>query len=75
MPSKQVDIILLAHLITQELLYSPVPVRLASTKKDETPRVVPRWFHWNGEQNVLGSPAHSAEGDDPSRPPTSCTDD
>src|SRR6266699_402012 len=56
MPSKQDDASLLAHPIAQELLHSPVPVRLAYTRKDRAPRVVPIWFHWNGEQIVLGSP-------------------
>ena len=34
MPSKQGDVSLLAHPIAQELLHSPVPLRLAFTKKD-----------------------------------------
>ncbi len=56
MPSKQGDLSLLAHPIAQELLHSTVPARLAYTWKDGTPRVVPIWFHWNGEEIVLGSP-------------------
>ena len=56
MPSKQGDLSLLDHPIAQELLQSTVPARLAYTWKDGTPRVVPIWFHWNGEQIVLGSP-------------------
>src|SRR5438034_3274518 len=56
MPSKQGDLSLLDHPIAQELLHSPVPARLAYTWKDGTPRVVPIWFHWNGEEIVLGSP-------------------
>jgi Pyridoxamine 5'-phosphate oxidase len=56
MPSKQGDLSLLDHPIAQELLHSTVPARLAYTWKDGTPRVVPIWFHWNGEEIVLGSP-------------------
>ncbi len=74
MPSKSDDVSLLAQPNAQELLQSPVPVRLASTRKDGTPRVVPIWFHWNGEQIVPGSPAHSAEGDDLYRPLTRSTE-
>ncbi|HAE82990.1 MAG TPA: pyridoxamine 5'-phosphate oxidase [Ktedonobacter sp.] len=56
MPSKQGDLSLLDTPIAQELLHSTVPARLAYTWKDGTPRVVPIWFHWNGEEIVLGSP-------------------
>jgi hypothetical protein len=56
MPSKQGDLSLLAHPIAQELLNSPIPARFAYTWKDGTPRLVPNWFHWNGEEIVLGSP-------------------
>ena len=56
MPSKQGDLSLLDHPIAQELLHSTVPARLAYAWKDGTPRVVPIWFHWNGEEVVLGSP-------------------
>ena len=47
---------MLDHPIAQELLHSTVPARLAYAWKDGTPRVVPIWFHWNGEEVVLGSP-------------------
>ena len=56
MPSKQGDVSLLDHPVAQELLHAPVPARLAYTWKDGTPRVVPIWFFWNGEEIVLGSP-------------------
>jgi hypothetical protein len=59
MPSKQGDLSLLDHPIAQELLHSTIPARLAYTWKDGTPRVVPIWFHWNGEEIVLGSPPKS----------------
>jgi pyridoxamine 5'-phosphate oxidase-like protein len=32
---------------------------LAYTWTDGTPRVVPVWFHWTGEQFVIGSPARA----------------
>ena len=33
------------------------PARFAYTWTDGTPRVVPIWFHWNGEAFVLGTPS------------------
>ncbi len=57
MPSKQGDLSLLDHPIAQELLHSTIPARLAYPWKDGTPRVVPIWFHWKGEEVVFGTPA------------------
>jgi hypothetical protein len=56
MRSKQGDLSLLDTPIAQELLHSTIPARLAYTWKDGTPRVVPIWFHWNGEEVILGTP-------------------
>ena len=56
MPSKQGDLELLNHPVAQELLHSRIPARLAYTWHDGTPRVVPIWFHWNGQELVLGGP-------------------
>jgi nitroimidazol reductase NimA-like FMN-containing flavoprotein (pyridoxamine 5'-phosphate oxidase superfamily) len=42
--------------VAQQLLTSTAPARLAYTWFDGTPRVVPIWFHWNGDAIVLGSP-------------------
>jgi hypothetical protein len=42
--------------IAQQLLHSTNPARLAYTWPDGSPRVVPIWFHWNGEEIILGSP-------------------
>ena len=50
------DLSLLNTPIAVELLNSAVPARLAYLWYDETPRVVPMWFHWNGSAMVLGSP-------------------
>src|SRR5947209_6673241 len=48
----------------QELLQSSIPVRLAYTGLDGSPRVVPLGFHWNGERFVIctipGSPKVAA---------------
>jgi hypothetical protein len=45
--------------MAQELLVSSIPARLAYVARDGTPRVVPIWFHWNGSQVVLGTPANA----------------
>jgi hypothetical protein len=42
--------------VAQELLSSRQVARLAYTWTDGTPRVVPIWFHWNGESVVMGTP-------------------
>lgn len=47
---------LLADPLAQELLHSPTLARLAYTWHDGTPRVVPIWFHWNGEEIVVAGP-------------------
>ena len=56
MPVKQGDLELLQHPVAQELLQSKIPARLAYIATDGTPRVVPIWFHWTGQEFVLGSP-------------------
>jgi PPOX class probable F420-dependent enzyme len=42
--------------VASALLDSVNPARLAYTWTDGSPRVVPIWFHWTGDQFVLGSP-------------------
>jgi hypothetical protein len=42
--------------VAKALLGSVNPARLAYTWMDGSPRVVPIWFHWTGEQFVLTSP-------------------
>jgi hypothetical protein len=39
--------------LAQELLHAPIPARLAFVWTDGTPRVVPTWFHWTGEEVVM----------------------
>lgn len=45
--------------VVKALLTSATPARLAYTWYDGSPRVVPIWFHWDGEAFVLGSPARA----------------
>src|SRR5215471_12808955 len=56
MATKQGDTALLNDPVAKELLQSTIPARFAYTWTDGTPRVVPIWFHWNGDQIVLGTP-------------------
>jgi PPOX class probable F420-dependent enzyme len=56
MPVKQGDLELLQHPAAKELLQSKIPARLAYIATDGTPRVVPIWFHWTGQQFVFGTP-------------------
>jgi len=53
---KQGDLSLLQHPASQELLRSKIPARLAYVWMDGTPRVVPIWFHWDGQSIVMASP-------------------
>jgi len=57
MPVKQGGLELLQHPASQELLRSKIPARLAYVWTDGTPRVIPIWFHWNGREIVMGTPA------------------
>jgi hypothetical protein len=52
----QGDVGLLQQPAAQELLHSKIPARLAYVWPDNTPRVVPIWFHWNGREIVMASP-------------------
>jgi hypothetical protein len=56
MPPTQGDPALLTDPIAQELLHSTHLARLAYTAPDGGPRVVPIWFHWTGEELILGTP-------------------
>ena len=47
---------LLTDPVAEAMLESANPARLAYTWTDGSPRVVPIWFHWTGDQFVLGSP-------------------
>jgi PPOX class probable F420-dependent enzyme len=56
MPVEQGSLDLLQHPVAQELLRSKIPARLAYVASDGTPRGVPIWFHWTGEEIVIGTP-------------------
>ncbi|HKW18222.1 MAG TPA: pyridoxamine 5'-phosphate oxidase family protein [Terriglobales bacterium] len=57
MPVKQGGIELLKHPASKELLQSKIPARLAYVWTDGTPRVVPIWFHWDGQEFIVGTPS------------------
>lgn len=46
---------LLESEIAQRLLASTIPARLAYLAEDGTPRVLPTWFHWTGEELVMAT--------------------
>jgi len=52
---KQGDLALLKEPVAQKLLGSAISASLAYNWLDGTPRVVPIWFKWNGEEFVLAS--------------------
>jgi hypothetical protein len=54
--SQQGSLELLNDPVASALLNSVNPARLAYTWMDGSPRVVPIWFHWTGDQFVLGTP-------------------
>jgi hypothetical protein len=45
--------------LAQELLNSRIPARLAYTGLDGFPRVIPIWFHWDGQQFFFGTPSNA----------------
>lgn len=57
MPSAQGHLELLQHPAAQAMLHAAIPARLAYVWTDGTPRVVPIWFHWTGDEIVMASPA------------------
>jgi len=44
---------LLKSATAQRLLASNLPARFAYVSTDGTPRVVPTWFHWTGDELVM----------------------
>ena len=59
MASKQGDVSLLSTPMAQDLLRSTNMAQLAYVWKDGTPRVVPIWFHWTGEEFVFAGPTNA----------------
>ena len=45
--------------VAQHLLSSPIVARLGYTWRDGSPRVVPMWFHWTGEDILMGAPPNA----------------
>jgi hypothetical protein len=52
-PLEQGDLRLLKSELAQRLLASTLPARYAYTSADGTPRVVPSWFVWTGDELVM----------------------
>lgn len=56
---EQGDLHLLEEPVAGMLLTSKQPVRIAYCWRDGTPRVVAMWFHWDGRQVVMATPARA----------------
>jgi hypothetical protein len=54
-PIPQGDLRLLTTDTALALLHSTIPARLAFLATDGSPRIVPTWFHWTGEELVMGT--------------------
>jgi hypothetical protein len=50
---RQGDPALLETETAQRLLAASIPARMAFIAPDGTPRIVPSWFHWTGEELVM----------------------
>jgi len=51
----QGDLKLLDSDMAKRLLNSNIPARLAYIAKDGTPRVIPTWFYWDGNEIVMAT--------------------
>ena len=51
----QGDLRLLETDLAQQLLHSAIPARVAFVWTDGTPRVIPTWFHWTGDEIVMAT--------------------
>jgi hypothetical protein len=49
----QGDLGLLESDAARRLLTSTIPARVAYIARDGTPRIVPTWFHWTGDELVM----------------------
>ena len=67
MTLKQGDLALLNEPLAQELLHATIPARLAYVWSDGTPRVVPIWFQWTGQEIVMCSPPQCAQDESTNR--------
>ena len=59
----QGSLALLNDPVAQTLLRSAIPARLAYVWHDGTPRVVPIWFQWTGEEVVMCGPVDAPKMD------------
>jgi len=59
MGSKQGDVSLLNEPVAQELLQSTNVAQLAYVWRDGSPRVIPIWFHWDGDKFVFAGPTNA----------------
>jgi len=59
----QGSLALLDDPVAQTLLHSAIPARLAYVWPDGTPRLVPIWFHWTGEEIVMCGPVDAPKMD------------
>ncbi len=59
MTTHEARAILQTNPVAQQLLQSAIPARLAYTWHDGTPRVVPMWFHWTGQDLFIGAPPNA----------------
>ena len=59
MTTREAQAVLQTDPVAQELLKSAIPARLAYTWRDGKPRVVPMWFHWTGEEFLMGAPPNA----------------
>jgi hypothetical protein len=51
--TRQGSVELLESAVAKRLLASSIPARYAYVAADGTPRVVPSWFHWTGDEIVM----------------------
>src|SRR5437588_10373747 len=59
MTTQEARTILQTDPVAQMLLQSAIPARLAYAWRDGKPRVVPMWFHWTGEDFLMGAPPNA----------------
>ena len=57
--TQQGSLELLQDPVAEALYSSANPARLAYSWLDGSPRVVPVWYHWTGDQFVVGTPARA----------------
>jgi pyridoxamine 5'-phosphate oxidase-like protein len=59
MSTAEAQTILRTDPVAQQLLQSAIMARLAYVWPDGTPRVLPMWFHWTGDEILMGAPPNS----------------